>query len=87
MIITRENLINIVTDAYIKAYPSFKVELLHKCVERLLKDFDIEFLNKINNPEDVLNQIVDDFKLAVLEAYQELLLNQVNVYQLNSWFY
>lgn len=86
MVISRESLVNILTDAYTNKYPNFDKELLKKAVKHVIKDFNTEFLNQVFNPEDVLNSMVTDFALPVLEVYQELRLRQFNIYQLDTWF-
>lgn len=88
MVFTRTSFENILTDAFSNKYPTFDKQLLQKAVKHVTKDTDINFLNNVFNPEDILNQMISDFALPVLEVYQELRLRQFNIYYhgMYSWF-
>lgn len=88
MVITRETLTKILVDAYMQTMNGLDRAILTKCVETVTKDFNIGWLNSIEmNIDDVLAEIISGYQIAVYDCYKELLLNKINVYQFNSWFY
>lgn len=88
MNITRETFTKILVDAYLQTMDGLDRKTLTKCVETVTKDFDIGWLNSIEiGLDDVLAEIISGYQIAVYDCYKELLLNKINVYQFNSWFY
>lgn len=88
MVITKETLIKILVDAYMLSIDGLDKDTLTKCVETVLKDFPIDWLQTIEvDIEGVLLEIVEGYRIQTMEAYQEKLLNKINVYQFYSYFY